>query len=267
MVKGQPKTRKNLPTGLRIGLVWSLILFLLAGSFYLVMAALQMGLPAEALPGIGDMATLLFGASSIALIIFSLLFAAVAVMGWQSLKAEVQKDIEENTEEEVRELEKELRGRVLTAIGFSIGTLHSSPDRMEQDEHKDYLSEAVYFCRAGYNILKNSKGMAGAMALNNLVYYSCLYGEDAKSDFLLKKAQELKAIGQEYSHPDSLLTFCRVILQYSSDLGELKEAQSIARSLLDTAQLTPRQKKEATFYVASLATKLVASPSTGTVKR
>lgn len=240
-------------------LMVSIVLVLWSVSFYAVLTALTQKIPRENLPDFGGMATLFFGVSGLGLVLFSLFFGGVAIIGWQSLKNELRKDIEAATLERISTLEKELRGRVLTIIGFMIGELHSNPDRLEQDEHKDFLSEAVWYCRKGYEILKDVEAKGKNMALNNLVYYTCLYGEELKCDLLLKQARRLREIGQEYDYAACLLTYCRVVLQCSSDTSDMKDAYSIATGVL-RMKLTERQKKEATFYVTSLAAKVAAPP-------
>jgi hypothetical protein len=256
-IEPEPATGKRVPRWLLLLLVVSSVLALWAVAVYAVVAALALHTPTKSLPTLGDMATLLFGASSLALILFSLLIAVAAIVGWQTLKNEVRKEIEASTHQRIKTLEKELRGRVLTTIGFMIGALHSNPDQLEQDEHKDYLSEAVWYCQQGYDVLKDVRGRGKYMALNNLVYYSCLYGKELKGSSLLKEARILKEIGHKYNAPALLLTYCRVILQRGLDKKEFREAKLISTDLLN-AELTERQKKEATFYVASFTTKLAA---------
>ncbi len=145
---------------------------------------------------------------------------------------------------------------MFSIFGFMIGALHSNPNQLDQGEHKDYLSEAVDHCRRAYNILKEIGGSAKYSALNNLVYYSCLAGEEMARDYLLEQAQLLKKIGQEKNFPDFLLTYCRVRLQYSANIDELQDARSIANALLHASQINERQRREATFYVASLSEKI-----------
>jgi len=250
--------KKGLPRWLLILFFVCIMVALLAVSFYAVMAALMLGTPAK-MPGLGDFAALLFGASSIALIIFSLLFAGVAVSGWQSLKNDVRQEVEAATFKRIEKLENEFRGKLFSIFGFMIGALHSNPTQLDQGENKDYLSEAVDHSRKAYNILEKSEGSAKYTALNNLVYYSCLSGEVTARDYLLEQAKVLKRVGQEKNFSDYLLTYCRAMLQYSLKLEELQDASSIAAAMLQT-NLSERQKKEATFYVASLTAKINSSP-------
>jgi hypothetical protein len=100
------------------------------------------------------------------------------------------------------------------------------------------------------------------MALINLVYYSCLHGDDLRRDELMIQAREVKKVGQQYANPPALLTYCRAVLQYGSR-EDLHDALSVAK-LTQEMELTERQKKEATFYVASLTDKLATLQGTTT---
>src|SRR6202035_5231424 len=245
---------KKTPRWMKLLVLAGVIVVLWAAAFRLIMGAVGVGGPARPLPSFGDMANVLFGASSLALIMFSVLVGALAVVGWESLKTNVRRDVETATHGRITALENELQGRVLSIIGFMIGALHSNSDKLEQDEHKDYLSEAVLYCEQGYDILKGVEGRGRHMALNNLVYYTCLYnqGTAAKREDLLKQARALKATGDELDAPNLLLTYCRAVLQYGS-AEERSKALKVAEKLLLRDSLTNLQKREATFYVASLS--------------
>ncbi len=260
-IDSKPEVREDLVQRYAPAICRGLIAFLWTASLLLVIACLHLGIPAKSLPSLGDMATLLFGASSIALIIFSLLIGGIAIAGYQTLREGVKKDIEAATQQRFQNLEKELRGRVISAIGLITGTLYSKPEKLVQDpSDREYLSEAVHYCSEAYKLLKDVGGNAQFMALNNLAYYSCLHTSGDKPDPLLrddilKMARKLREVGQEKHYPEALLTYCRAILQFSSDYTEVDEAHSIAESLLGK-ELTSRQRKEVTFYVTSLKSKL-----------
>jgi len=261
-IEARPKPKEKVPRWLAILVADCIVLALLSVSFYAVMTALTKKIPRENLPDLGGLATLFFGVSGVGLILLSLIIGGVAVFGWQSLKEDIRTKVEASTRERIDALGKESRGLMLAAIGFMIGAQHSKPDQLQQDDKdKDFLSESVYYCRQGYKVLKDLEGTAKYMALNNLIYYSCLHGEDEKRDYFLKEAHDLKAVGQEYNFPEFQLTYCRVILQYGTKKVEFEDAHKIASALLGGA-LSERQKKEATFYVTSLAAKLPASSET-----
>ena len=243
----------------------------------------------QASPTTNELATIFSGASSLALIMFSLLLALAAIIGWQSLKHDVEtvknraETVLEKTERtnrlsvrRVRRLqetlkgdmtkkneliEQELRGRVHTVMGNLIGTLHSRPDVEEQSEaDQEFLADAVYFSEQAYKKLQHLPGLGKYPALNNLVYYSALLNlEDAKES-LLRQARELLAVGKEHAHlpyaTPYFMTYARAILVYSSDPSELEEALGTARKVLQKGGLTKLTEREARYVEASLSKKL-----------
>jgi hypothetical protein len=89
----------------------------------------------------------------------------------------------------------EMRGRVLSLLGYTMGELSTAPDRKEPID-RGRLAEAVIHCQSGYDLLKKT-GDAPAMymGLNNLVYYGSIEGDPTKGRFLLRKARELREAG------------------------------------------------------------------------
>jgi hypothetical protein len=279
----ETKSKEPWPRWLVFSCVTVVLVTLLALSFHLVWTALTLGNPAKNLPSLGDFAGLLFGASSIGLIIFSLLLAIAAIFEWQSLKSEIQKeikaseaaqerikDLEEKTEKKVTGVEKELQGRVFTVMGMVIGTLHSGPTVQNlTDEDKDYLAEAVYLSQKAYDILKNVEGSTAKYpALNNVVDFSCLLGLELERDRLLTQGRELRDVGLQYEagSPHAvpyLLTYCKVVWTYGSNLEELREALRIVQGL-QRKNLTNLQKKEAAKFAASLVDRIATFPSATT---
>jgi hypothetical protein len=256
-----------MPRWLKLWFLGGTVVVLWAAAALFIVWALSIGLPAQPPPGMGEIATVLFGASSVALIIFSLLFGAFAISGWQSLKTDVKKELEAKTERRIVNLEKELRGRIMTLTGFMLATLHSDPAKLKQSaKDKDYLAEAVLLCKKGYGLLKDLDGLGKYMALNNEIYYSCLLEEPLLHDYAMERARELNQIGTDYQSPTYVLTYCRVVLQYGKleeDAEELKRARTAAQSILEM-DLTKRQRDEAKLYEASLSRVLgVAGPEAG----
>jgi hypothetical protein len=251
------------------GMFW-----LWAGSAFFIMAVVRLSKPpVGSVPTLGDLATIFFGASSLALIFFSLVTAVAALIQWRDLKAEIDKDIkaseaaqariqvlEEKTEKKVQGLEKQLAARVNAAMGFMIGTIHSDPkeDGELTDKDRDYLAEAIDYCQTAYDTLKELEGNGKYMALNNLVYFSCVSGITPDSD-PLEGGRELKNVGlRRQKSPHNipyLLTFCRAMWTYSSEPGELREALSIVKNF-EGRQLTNLQKKEAAKLAALLTSKI-----------
>ncbi|HXU45445.1 MAG TPA: hypothetical protein VN783_07960 [Thermoanaerobaculia bacterium] len=255
---------KPMPRRLKVALILTGIALAWSISTYVMVAAIsRMGsVWGGQTPDLGALATLLFGSSSLLLVGLSILLAAAAFFGWEAMK----KSIEASVSQRIAQLETALQGRAYAVIGLLIGTLHSKPERLEQDEtDKEYLAEAVYYSKQGHELLRDLPGRGQYMALNNLVYYSCLLGRGLVPRHLLEQAKSLREVAQkqpEYAAP-YLLTYCRVILQFEKTADAIQGALTIARDLLDE-DLTELQRKEATFYVTSLAGKLERLTGAGT---
>ena len=273
------ETRKS------IILWWSANIFLWMGSLAFLLFALSWRMPPKTvIPDIGDLTTILFGVSSMALIAFSLLFAAAALVQWGQLQAEVKRftaageatlekvnTASQTNEERVnaldakikesnQKLEQELRGRVDAVMGAMIGTLHSKADSdMQTPDDLNYIAEAIHHCEAGYARLEKIEGNGKYMALNSLVYFSCLAKVPGETEEMLRNGRQLRDIGKKYKDKSSsapyLMTFCRVASLYSSDRNEIEEALAIAKRLIGM-KLTSLQAKEAAYLAASLEKRL-----------
>lgn len=254
------KNQRRIPQRVVMALLGGLTFFLWASSTLILIEIIRL-LPSEKMPDPGAFATTIFGGASIALVLFSLLIGGGAILGYQSLREIIKKDVETDTRKSVEDLEKEMRGRIYFAVGLMTGTLYSDPyARKQSDRNKDYLSEAVWYCQEAYKILKGLEGNAKYTALNNFVYYSCLFNDGGVEDPLLEnnllsKARILRDVAQEKNFPEGLLTYCRAVLQYGKDVQEVREAHSIAAALNVREDLNGRQRKEVTFYVTSLSKK------------
>ncbi|HVT16652.1 MAG TPA: hypothetical protein VHQ90_10815 [Thermoanaerobaculia bacterium] len=234
-----------------VALVW-------AGTWYFLSGAREMTYPDGRVLTWADRGSILFGTATVSSVLFSLLIAAIALFGFRTLKDSIQRDIEAKTTQRIKDLETEMHGRVLSTLGHSIGTLNSEPDQ-PGPTNKDRLAEAIWNCQKGYDLLKEVGGRPMLMGLNNLVYYSCVFGDPARGRYLLQQARVLRDAGDEYGSPDLLLTFCRAVLQYGTDHQEIEEARTIAEGLL-RAKLNELQEKEARFYLAALPRKGTPSP-------
>jgi hypothetical protein len=235
---------------LALGLLLGLVVLIWAGAWYVMKAAKEMKTPGGGAVSLADQAAILFGASTITLVVVTLVLGVVAVFGWQTIKDSVRREIEEGTRNRFDDLETHLHGRVLSVLGHILGTLSSEPNQLDAT-NPDRLSEAIWNCQKGYDQLKKIGGLPALMALNNLVYYSCIQEEKSKATFLLKQARELRDAGDEHDEPNLLLTFVRAVLQFGTDPKEIEEARGVAAALLMHKDLTARQQKEATFYLAS----------------
>jgi hypothetical protein len=258
MMYNKKPMRARLPQWLAMVIGISFVILLWAASLYLVAKALALGIPPKTLPSSSDLMTLFFGTSALSLTLFSFFLAGLGLVGWQTLKQNISEGVETAMHGRLQSLQNEMRGRVLSSMALFMGLMHSDPLRLEQqDESREYLAEAVQMSYEAYKLLKEADSDGRYMALNNFVYFSCLGGQDHRRAFLLESARTLKSVGEERNYLEAQLTYCRVILQFSSNLEDIAEAHSTATSLLKAA-LNERQRKEATFYVASLKAKLEA---------
>jgi len=213
----------------------------------------------------GDFEALLFGASSVALIIFSLVIGVVAFFGYDYLRRDTATEVQENIQRQIKELDKELRGRVSSSIGLMLGVMHSTPGQQSEDERLDYLAESITHSEQAYAALKEVGSKSQWTALNNIIYYSCSLGNKIyKKDHLLERAEELRLFSRDnLPEPfiEGLLTYCRAILIFSDDPEAIERAYRISSGLL-SEKLSDRHKNEATNYVASLQKKRVQKTST-----
>jgi hypothetical protein len=199
---------------------------------------------------IGDLATVLFGAASVALFIFSILVALLAIFGWQSIQSEVRSKAEEAAKKVTDPLKSELMGRTLSIQGYLLGESYVDPETFRvRKGQEDALKEAIYLCQQAYEQLKKIKeGSAEYMALNNLIYYTCVSQDLSRKDFLCTKALELKRRGQEHDVINLLLTACRVMVEFGNEPERL-EAKSILTSILERRTVSTRERAEAAVYL------------------
>lgn len=260
----------------------------------------------QAGPTDNELATLFSGASSLALIMFSLLLALAAIVGWQSLRHDVETvkdkaeaileetekakrmsvkrtkrigtsvrkrvnriqddmtkqvvDLASSMEKKYAEIEKEIRGRADAVTGNLIGTLHSVPTAEYQSEDDQaYLMEAVHHAQHGFEGLKDLPGNGKYMALNNLVYYTCLLRQQGNREETLSQAKTLRDIGKQYKDrpyaAPYLMTYARVMLVYGTERDELLEALGMIQGVLDMG-ITKLSRREAEFIERSLLQRL-----------
>ncbi len=254
------KNQTKIPRHVVLALLGGLAFFLWTASTLMLILAMRL-IPQSKIPDVGAFSTVIFGGASIAIILFSLLIGGGALLGYQSLREIIKNDVEADTQKSVAKLEREMRGRIYLAVGLMTGTLYSDPtERKQSEKNKDYLAEAVWYCREAYKTLRTQEGNVRFTALNNFVYYSCLFHDGevanpAMENYLLKKARILRDVSQERNFPDGSLTYCRAVLQFGKDAKEVGEAHDIAAALNVNGDLNDRQRKETTFYVVSLSKK------------
>jgi hypothetical protein len=247
---GNSKSLNVLAGNLGYIAVGSAIFLTWAASFWLVSHSLHLSSGGQR-PPLSDLATLLFGATSIALFIFSMLIAFLAIFGWRNLQEDIREKVRLEASERIKDLERsrisplenEAKGRVLTALGYLMGEMSINPKSLEVID-RERLSEAVRLCREAYEVLRQMEGPAEYMSLNNLVFYSSLSGDIHKT-VLLKQARDLKNVGQERRSTILLLTACRAILLYGEDNGERQDIFEILSLMKLREGISERERKEA----------------------
>jgi hypothetical protein len=247
---------------MQIGLWISALIFLWTGSAYFIAGVLARKPDPKALPPeIGQLTVTLFGASALGLMTFSLLLTIAAIIEWQSLRRDARKEVEmaEVLERRMTRLEKELKGRMHAITGLVIGSLHSNPLTEEQDpQNEDYIAEALFYSQKGYKTLRELEGDGKYMALNNILYYSCLLGDEARRDTVLAQVRDIREVIERYEDSQYIapyvMTYCRVMLTFVDNVDELKLAKKKVESL--EKNLTSLQRKEAAMLAASLDRKL-----------
>jgi hypothetical protein len=228
------------------------VAFLWAAAWNLLASAPEVRAPDGHALGLADRATIAFGAATIALILVSLLVGTIAIFEWQKLDETIRLAVTKG----LIPIDRKTQGRVFSSIGFALGELSTEPDQHEC-LNRDHLSEAIRNCQKGYDLLKEVDEREPAlMALNNLIYYSCIYGEESKGLYLLNKARELRDAGSELRSSTLLLTFCRAVLRYGTKRGEIDEAREIAGYVANDHRITDQQRREAKFYITALDSKL-----------
>lgn len=220
-----------------IVLIWSL-------SFYLVRHS-----DASGIKTLSDLATLLFGTTSVALFIFSIVIAVLALIGWQSIISAVRETARETALQASKPWENEFKGRVYSAMGYMIGEMSIKEGALEAKD-LDRMQDAVSLCQKGYEFMKDAGEPAKFMGLNNLVFYLCLAEDVSRREFLLKSAHELMEAGQEHNAINLQLTAYRVMLQFGDD-RERTWARSRLIEITTSRNVSEKERKEAKLHLAS----------------
>lgn len=153
------------------------------------------------------------------------------------------------TEVRLELLAYEMRGRILSAMGYLLGEASMEPGNPFKARDEEKLSEAIDLCQRGHELLIKVEGTGELMALNNLIFYSCVLNDITRRQFLLEKARLLLRAGQERNAADLVLTACRALLQFGTNEEERREALAIICALTESSRLSDRQRKEALIYI------------------
>jgi len=148
-------------------------------------------------------------------------------------------------------LREEFRGRLASSMGYILGEVSTDKDKLVPID-MDRLNEAVELCEKGYRVLDHVGGAARYMALNNFVYFVTFIDDVSRRGYILDLARELKIVGQTNNLPNLILTYCRAVLVYGDDQGEIEEVRSIL-SHLAKGEIRESLRKEAKVYLASIS--------------
>jgi hypothetical protein len=143
-----------------------------------------------------------------------------------------------------------LEGRTLSLLGYVMGEASIESDNPVEVRDKSKLLKAIDLGQQGYEILKKIGGPSEYMALNNLVFYSCVLNDVARSDFLLEQARLLLKMGQDHNSINLMLTGCYALLQFGDSREEKTHAIGILRALQGSSNATAREQKEASLYIS-----------------
>jgi len=198
-----------------------------------------------------DLASILFGASSLALFVFSSFIALLAIVGWKALNDTIREQVQISTNAKAQALENESKGRTFSAIGYILAesALRQAEGVIEIID-KQKLSEAILFLQRGYNLLRLIGGAAEYMALNNLVFYSLIDDDKPRAGYLIEKAHDLMRAGQEHNNADLMLTACGVVLRYGTDGGKREEALMILKVIQENPRQPLKRRNEAKYYLS-----------------
>lgn len=242
------KSLQALAQGIQRVLIFALVLgatvLVWLGSILLARNAYAV-LPLASLKNAGalDLATILFGASSIALFMLSILIAFVAVFGWGAIKDTVKDEVKKATKKRFEELENEVRGRSFGVLGYVMGEMNIKED-LKSPSNEDGLKEALRYCEQSYRRLKGTGLSTEFMALNNLLSYACILKDKKRRGFLLAEAKKLKIAAQDNNSYNLLLTYARTILEFSTDKSDIQEAYVIYTDIVSSVTLDEKQKIE-----------------------
>lgn len=205
-----------------------------------------------------DFESLLFGSASVALIIYSVVFATLGFFGYDLLRRNAAADVQSATNARFGKLEKELYGRFSLITGLILGIINETSEERTEEDRISYLGESLQHSATAYEFLKEAGVKGQYTALNNLVYYSCALRRPQDKQFILERAEELRVFSKD-NRPEpfweGLVTYCRAVAEMSDDLATIKQAYYIA-SGLQTERLNLRQRNEAALYAASLRRKI-----------
>jgi len=256
----------------------------------------------------------LLAAISLGLVLFSLVLALAAVVGWSRMEQFVREKVDRDTHEqrktihglsqdlgrevrdahnaateagdqlrgEVRSLmanleeekvaildeakaisgqaSEELQGRLRGSTALVLGRLARDPDNYLKFIRKDLLDRAIDAAEASYQQLKAANSKHQWNAMNNLVFYRALRGDEFSWQQSIEFAEQLRARVEEgMDKLHFLSTYVRVLGEFAAKTEHpadyLRKAEETLEFLLTDERVNERVRKESRQYTAWLEKK------------
>ncbi|MEA2563555.1 MAG: hypothetical protein QOH06_5059 [Acidobacteriota bacterium] len=204
---------------------------------------------------VADFATLTFGASSLFLFMFSFGLGMLGLVSWQAINSKIRelagKAAQEAAEAKLEDVVNELRGRTFSTIGYITGEMSLLyEDSLIRIVDRERLAEAIATLWQGYEFLSRIKDeKVEYMVLNNLVFYSLINDDKARTGFLLEKAEDLMRVGKEHDAINLMLTASGVFAFYAVDRGKQDEVIMLLKDFQESPRLSSKRRNEARYYL------------------
>jgi hypothetical protein len=251
------------------------IVFLWAASFFAFSLATRFSVVGKE-PETDALMTVLFGASTIALFMFSAIFTLLGLVQWNDVRKKLDRvdnidreiqekiaGIEKTTtdlldkwgkevaafgDRQIKPLEVQMKARVHSTLGYALGEM--SMTQSLKIKNRDQLEEAVHQCQIACDLLKDFRGMpVEYMALNNLIFYLSFFDDNSRRDFILDESRRLLRAAQEHNFVNFILTACRAGLKFSSNEKERADLIEILKSIPSNSRATARERREAKIHL------------------
>jgi len=215
-----------------------------------IVATLGFRLPSGDL---GDVATLMFGAASVAMFVLSFLVAVAAIFGWQSLRRAIDEKVATAVKEVRVDVQHEINARVHSGLALILGRICRT-ERSLDVQRKDLLEAAIIHSRRSIKYYQELKGVDEDrfnVVRNNLAFYLALRGQLADGQYALGLTKELQEWALAYENYDATLTICLTTLRFAETASQREAARRILRQIRDDPGASEHEKKEAEKILAS----------------
>ena len=211
-----------------------------------------------------DLPAMLFAAAAFALVLFSIFFVVLTLVGWKDLKEKMSNDARALVRHEYELAAKESLGKLRINVGWIFGTFaQKNSDAEIVIDKPEYLLHAIEASNSALTLLVDSPEQWKAM--NNLAFYSAL-GEDAAYGFIARDlALELRRMPEAMSQPEVRSTYARVVATYHRYFDAPREAildaQNMINCVLTGEIATELEKRNARRHLEALGRALASLPS------